>query len=1228
MSAFAGNDENVAIGCPKKHCGSEMTSDFVSAKPTGRPSILRQSQMENLGLGNVTKTVKVCFQTPRRDPLTKRIVYPENPQMSGHVDPTETMSTLESVSRVTASPEGKGTVSTAKRNSGKDANDQDKPVVPCSNDDVLIPKSGAYQLDFDNLETMDPFRVSNLMGNSPAKIKNSTSSQDTSQNEPIAKITDGAKEAPKTVHETDEALDATLHYDPVMEHGPADLSTEVCSTDSTVIIEVKQSGGKAEMGMSLEEALDSNGCYRLDQGGLVSGNASQPVLSKGSYSIDFGNLESVNPFQTGGSKLQNSPVINKLPRKGSLSTTEEDEKLELRKEESVLPESKPVVVTPDVATAKASCSLNFDDPNFDPFGVGMKMENSPKCDIQPGPSQTGKVMLEYSTQELASQLEQEDTPVQKGEADESLPWTASPEGKGTVSAAKRNSGKDANDQDKPVVPCSNDDVLIPKSGAYQLDFDNLEAMDPFRVSNLMGNSPAKIKNSTSSQDTSQNEPIAKITDGAKEAPKTVHETDEALNAALHYDPVMEHGPADLSTEVCSTDSTVIIEVKQSGGKAEMGMSLEEALDSNGCYRLDQGGLVSGNASQPVLSKGSYSIDFGNLESVNPFQTGCSKLQNSPVINKLPRKGSLSTTEEDEKLELRKEESVLPESKPVVVTPDVATAKASCSLNFDDPNFDPFGVGMKMENSPKCDIQPGPSQTGKVMLEYSTQELASQLEQEDTPVQKGEADEALPCIGNVAPSKGDLTSIITEDTPPPEANKSSTCDVTQEYAAELDRPLCRTPATLEQVESSQNGFAEADEMFLPGTTFMSADFGQIDYLEQFGSTTFKESALRKQSLYLKFDPLLKDSPKKSTACPPELHNIPLPAPITAWLEKQGGGAQDKKDCSGEKTNGFSFLEDFPVRAAGPLTPNMCGSFDSLVSTLPKPVTSEDAIIEVLQYSQKDMDAAIAKVQAEVKEREDEWKTKYDKVLLDNKEMGDFPHLHKSISCEVTWTLYILNVLNVATNRRGLCRKLHSSILHTSGVGKKSNSGDLCEQDLCPCLCSLQALTQDFYFRKLIHGFEETVLEIEATAQKEKEASQKELQKVLREKEQMATDLNGMERTVAGLLRRLENHKEVFEGYKKNECTLKKCAEDYLARLKKEEQRYQALKTLAQEKLDLANAEIAQVRAHLKAETSALQVQLRREQLKVESLEKSLEQKKKEVEELTKLCDELIVNVQKR
>ncbi|KPP71421.1 hypothetical protein Z043_109680 [Scleropages formosus] len=102
----------------------------------------------------------------------------------------------------------------------------------------------------------------------------------------------------------------------------------------------------------------------------------------------------------------------------------------------------------------------------------------------------------------------------------------------------------------------------------------------------------------------------------------------------------------------------------------------------------------------------------------------------------------------------------------------------------------------------------------------------------------------------------------------------------------------------------------------------------------------------------------------------------------------------------------------------------------------------------------------------------------------------------------------------------------------------------------------------------------------------------------------------------------------KAHKENEETLKKCAQDYLSRIRKEEQRYQTLKAHAEEKIALANGEIAQMRTKQKAEMSALQAQLRREQLKVQSLEKSLEQKVKETEELTKLCDDLIVNVQKR
>uniref|UniRef100_A0A8C2E3D5 Transforming, acidic coiled-coil containing protein 3 n=1 Tax=Cyprinus carpio TaxID=7962 RepID=A0A8C2E3D5_CYPCA len=96
---------------------------------------------------------------------------------------------------------------------------------------------------------------------------------------------------------------------------------------------------------------------------------------------------------------------------------------------------------------------------------------------------------------------------------------------------------------------------------------------------------------------------------------------------------------------------------------------------------------------------------------------------------------------------------------------------------------------------------------------------------------------------------------------------------------------------------------------------------------------------------------------------------------------------------------------------------------------------------------------------------------------------------------------------------------------------------------------------------------------------------------------------------------------------NEETLKQYAQNCMDRLQKEEKRYQALKAHAEEKLDHANKAIAEVRTKQGAEVAALQVQLKREQLKVQSLEKDLEQKVKEVKDVTELCDELLLKVQK-
>ncbi|XP_036402602.1 transforming acidic coiled-coil-containing protein 2 isoform X4 [Megalops cyprinoides] len=160
------------------------------------------------------------------------------------------------------------------------------------------------------------------------------------------------------------------------------------------------------------------------------------------------------------------------------------------------------------------------------------------------------------------------------------------------------------------------------------------------------------------------------------------------------------------------------------------------------------------------------------------------------------------------------------------------------------------------------------------------------------------------------------------------------------------------------------------------------------------------------------------------------------------------------------------------------------------------------------------------------------------------------------------------------------------------------------------------------RRIVAEYEKTIAQMIEDEQREKSLSHHTIQQLIMEKDQALADLNSVEKSLADLFRRYEKMKDVLEGFRKNEEVLKKCAQEYLSRVRKEEQRYQALKIHAEEKLDKANADIAQVRAKAKQEQVAYQASLRKEQMKVESLERTLEQKNKEIEELTKICDELI------
>ncbi|KAJ0008966.1 hypothetical protein NQD34_016381 [Periophthalmus magnuspinnatus] len=638
---------------------------------------------------------------------------------------------------------------------------------------------------------------------------------------------------------------------------------------------------------------------------------------------------------------------------------------------------------------------------------------------------------------------------------------------------------------------------LEKTDEYQLNFENLDAINPFQSSNKMALSP--------------------VTPVAETLPQpSLSKTESALDETLPFIQSVENS-LNATEDISSTDSSVVLVIKAPTDN-------QEPCTNIPCETQEKPAEDS-----PLPVKGSYSFDFDNLDAVNPFQTGGSKIPNSPPL-------CIRFPPEKEEQVPEQEMLSQPEVKPVAtVTPISAnmdmSSEPEAQPDLTTGSDGPVKLEFNFDDNTHKKVKPPPKKMGV------KRPLSQKAPKGVKPVHKAEPQKEAeePC--NELPiSKGAYTFELSKLDDPnfnPFGSKTGICNSpisnvktspdsksTQENVKE---PVQKEAISLEwyvyQIfKGADNFFSECVNML-----FLSNDFdGQIDYLEQFGSSSFKESALRKQSLYLKFDPLLRDSPKK------------------------GPGPASLLNCNITNLYGECYTFYVPPPQCAPLLQSPVLH----LPPVPQPTNTEEAIIEVLKYSQKDMDAAIARVQTEAEEKERQWSAKYNKLLDDGQEM-----------------------------------------------------------------------------RKIIVEFELMIAKIMADQEKEREVAQAKLKEALMEKDQVSMDLNAMERSFSDLFKRLEKYKTVIEGYKKNEDTLKGCAQDYLARIKKEEQRYQTLKAHAEEKIGQANEQIAEVRSKFKTELSVLQAQLRREQLKVQSLEKSLDQKEKEAEELTKLCDELISKVQK-
>ena len=121
------------------------------------------------------------------------------------------------------------------------------------------------------------------------------------------------------------------------------------------------------------------------------------------------------------------------------------------------------------------------------------------------------------------------------------------------------------------------------------------------------------------------------------------------------------------------------------------------------------------------------------------------------------------------------------------------------------------------------------------------------------------------------------------------------------------------------------------------------------------------------------------------------------------------------------------------------------------------------------------------------------------------------------------------------------------------------------------------------------------------------------------------MQAVERAFKDLNKKYERTKEVINVFKSNEDVLKTTVTGLCARYKKGEERYDLLKTHAETKLGEANTRLGDVKQSRAAEIAKLTALLRKAEMGVASLERQVEQKNRENQELTTICDDLISKV---
>ncbi|XP_051507815.1 transforming acidic coiled-coil-containing protein 2-like isoform X3 [Myxocyprinus asiaticus] len=789
----------------------------------------------------------------------------------------------------------------------------------------------------------------------------------------------------------------------------------------------------------------------------------------------------------------------------------------------------------------------------------------------------------------------------------------------------------------PVVP--DEESPIPPSASYKWNPDNFENIDPFHTGgSKVANSPFLDRKAefTSLSDSLQSTSVA------VEEPCAPSPTEQPLS--IEEQSIVKRQPVRLEFDYSEDSGEVPRNTpppkklgKKPGAKMpirkpKLGIKKAPPPQTEQLDNAPVKQLSNDNDDIPI-PKASYNFDPSKWDdpNFNPFSSNCG-IPKSPRLSRGTY--SFDPNSFDDSVDPFKPSKKMGNSPP---------KSGSFDLSTNDNDNDNI-VDLEDHNKNK------PAKIKKKPLKSNTFRVKKSPKR--SPITEQSA-QCCPVCSPLSPSTSHTHHHLQEHTP------DASPDPSQDHATDEEKLASSTNqkwATRHDVEVELNSDPQDFPQPSDFTAFVNknslpsqndvTDY-EIEYMEKIGSSA-PPLSMKKPSLYLKLDSV-NDSPKKITS----MHDSEPNSPCTGSFEEmeaqlsQGKSSvlpshgtreplaseksrkRESRAQSNERDGVTSPIPRVPLLLSvpsqslvqGPMDPSDLPLLDRLSdSTAPlsylEPDLAETNPTAFAQKLQEELVLAALRIEALQVAKNISQSPSLSTVSPQQREMaspGDSEVLKSSLYSRTGYS-------------EGESPHLPCDMDHSLGIAREEIV--VKEKEALEWKRQYEDSRREVEeMRRIVMEFEKTIAEMIEGEHRQKTLSDHTIQQLILEKDQALADLNSVEKSLADLFRRYEKMKDVLEGFRKNEEVLKKCAQEYLSRVRKEEQRYQALKIHAEEKLDKANADIAQVRAKAKQEQAAYQASLRKEQMKVDSLERTLEQKNKEIEELTKICDELIAKMGK-